>query len=198
MSQEQADAVAPPGGVLRPKHTAVQNVGNFFRRKPLGAVGAVIALLVLFIAIFAPIIATDNQYKPEVERVFASPSSDAWLGGDDLGRDVFSRLVYGARISLYVGILSSFIGSSIGMLVGVASAYFGGKVDLIVQRFVDGMTAFPSLILAVAIMAALGSSINNVVIALAIIYIPSTSERSRGTGLFIRSSLAGAKGCRSA
>ena len=150
------------------KRTAVEKVGNFVRQKPLGAIGAVIALIVLVVAIFAPIIATDNQYKPEVERIFAAPGADAWLGGDELGRDVFSRLVYGARISLYVGILSSFIGSSIGLLVGVASAYFGGKVDLIVQRFVDGMMAFPALILAIAIMAALGSSLNNVVIALSI------------------------------
>ena len=188
MRQEQAGGAALPGqaiGVLRPKRTAWQQVGNFVRQKPLGAVGAVVALIVIVVAIFAPIIATDNQYKPEVDRMFAAPGSDAWLGGDELGRDVFSRLVYGARISLYVGILSSFIGASIGMLVGVASAYFGGKVDLLVQRIVDGMMAFPALILAIAIMAALGSSLNNVVIALSIIYIPSTARILRAQALAI-------------
>jgi peptide/nickel transport system permease protein len=152
----------------------------------MGAFGAVVAALLLLVAIFAPLIATHDQYRPEVERVFAMPSAEAWLGGDDLGRDVFSRIVYGARISLYVGILSSAIGGSIGMMVGVASAYFGGKTDLIIQRFVDGMMAFPALILAVAIMAALGSSINNVVIALSIIYIPSTARILRAQAMGIK------------
>ncbi len=189
MRQQQAGLVAIPEdsvGGLRPRHTATQNVASFFRRKPMGAFGAVVAALLLLVAIFAPLIATHDQYRPEVERVFAMPSADAWLGGDDLGRDVFSRIVYGARISLYVGILSSAIGGSIGMMVGVASAYFGGKTDLIIQRFVDGMMAFPALILAVAIMAALGSSINNVVIALSIIYIPSTARILRAQAMGIK------------
>lgn len=189
MRQQQAGLVAIPEdsvGGLRPRRTTTQNVTSFFRRKPMGAFGAVVAALLLLVAIFAPLIATHDQYRPEVERVFAMPSAEAWLGGDDLGRDVFSRIVYGARISLYVGILSSAIGGSIGMMVGVASAYFGGKTDLIIQRFVDGMMAFPALILAVAIMAALGSSINNVVIALSIIYIPSTARILRAQAMGIK------------
>ena len=189
MRQQQTGLVALPEdsvGGLRPRRTATQNVASFFRRKPMGAFGAVVAALLILVAIFAPLIATHDQYRPEVERVFAMPSAEAWLGGDDLGRDVFSRIVYGARISLYVGILSSAIGGSIGMMVGVASAYFGGKTDLIIQRFVDGMMAFPALILAVAIMAALGSSINNVVIALSIIYIPSTARILRAQAMGIK------------
>ncbi len=144
MRQDQAVEVALRGqavGVLRPKRTATQHVSAFFRQKPMGAVGAVVAFILILVALFAPLIATHDQYRPEVERVFAMPGAEAWLGGDDLGRDVFSRLVYGARISLYVGLLSSIIGGSIGMKVGVASAYFGGKIDLLSQRFVDGMMA---------------------------------------------------------
>ena len=189
MRQDQAGEVALRGqavGALRPKRTATQHVIAFFRQKPMGAVGAMVAFILIVVALFAPLIATHDPYRPEVERVFSMPGAEAWLGGDDLGRDVFSRLVYGARISIYVGLLSSIIGGSIGMMVGVASAYFGGKIDLLSQRFVDGMMAFPALILAVAIMAALGSSINNVVIALSIIYIPSTARILRAQALGIK------------
>jgi peptide/nickel transport system permease protein len=108
------------------------------------------------------------------------------LGGDQLGRDVFSRLVYGARVSLYAGLLSAFIGASIGMVVGVASVHFAGKTDLIVQRIIDTMMAFPPLILAIAIMAALGASLNNVVIALSVAYIPSAARVLRSQALAVK------------
>jgi peptide/nickel transport system permease protein len=108
------------------------------------------------------------------------------LGGDHLGRDVFSRLIYGARISLYVGIVASFVGCTIGLAVGVLSVHFGGITDLVVQRIIDAMIAFPTLILAIAIMAALGSSLNNVVIALSIVYIPSTARILRSQAMAIK------------
>ncbi len=188
MAQEQGIPAAVAERVatgLRPKRTAWQNVGHFARQKPLGAFGAVVAIVLIIIAIFAPYIATDGPKESDVQNLFAAPSADSWLGGDRLGRDVYSRIIYGTRISLYVGILSSFIGCAIGLVVGVASAYFGGKTDLFVQRIIDGMIAFPALILAIAIMAALGTSINNVVIALTIIYIPSTARILRSQALAI-------------
>ena len=163
-------------------------MGAFFRNKPLGAFGAVVFLVLLFVAIFAQFggFAIEDPYDPVVDRIFDPPSREAWFGGDHIGRDVFSRVVHGAWISLYVGILSSFIGSTIGMMVGVASVHFGGKTDLIVQRLVDSMMAFPALILAIAIMAALGGSLNNVVIALSIVYIPSTARVLRSQALGIK------------
>ena len=115
-----------------------------------------------------------------------APGGDAWFGGDKIGRDVFARLVNGAWISLYVGILSSFIGTTIGMGVGIASAYWGGKLDLIVQRLIDAMIAFPGIILAIAIMAVLGASINNVVFALSVAYIPSAARIIRAQALGIK------------
>jgi ABC-type dipeptide/oligopeptide/nickel transport system permease subunit len=118
--------------------------------------------------------------------VFASPSAEAWLGGDQLGRDVFSRLVYGARISLEVGLLSVFFGITLGAFIGITSAYFGGKTDLIVQRVMDAMMAFPALILALAIMAILGASITNVVIALAVVFIPGAARTIRAQALSIK------------
>ena len=114
------------------------------------------------------------------------PSADHYFGGDHLGRDVFSRIVHGARISLVVGIIASFIGCTIGMAVGVISVHFGGATDLAVQRVIDAMIAFPTLILAIAIMAALGASIMNVVIALSIVYVPSTARVLRAQYLAIK------------
>ncbi len=191
MSLDRAGATALPEqtiGGLRPRRTVWQQVGAFFRHKPLGAFGAVVFLVLLFVAIFAQIggFAIEDPYDPVVDRIFDPPSREAWFGGDHIGRDVFSRVVHGSWISLYVGILSSFIGSTIGMMVGVASVHFGGKTDLIVQRLVDSMMAFPALILAIAIMAALGGSLNNVVIALSIVYIPSTARVLRSQALGIK------------
>ena len=189
MAEDRIGAVARPGQaifVLPPKRTAAQHLGEFFRRKPLGAVGAVVAVILVLVATFANLLANFDPYAIRVAEVFTGPNSEVWLGSDHLGRDVYSRIVHGARISLYVGIMSSFIGCTIGLLIGVASVHFGGLTDLIVQRFIDGMMAFPSLILAIAIMAALGSSLNNVVIALSIVYIPSTARILRSQSLAIK------------
>ncbi len=158
----------------------------FFTQKYLGAFGSVVAVVLIFFAIFAPAIATHDPYKPSPESKFAKPSAENWLGGDHLGRDLFSRLVYGARISLYAGLLSAFIGCTIGMFVAVVSVHFGGIMDLVIQRIVDTMIAFPTLILAIAIMAALGASLNNVVIALSIAYVPLTTRVLRAQGLAVK------------
>ena len=189
MSQERASAAALPGRPISgpsPVRTAWRQVASFARRKPLGGFGAAVATILIIVAIFASLIATHDPLTTNAMYKFASPGTEErLLGGDQVGRDVFSRLVYGSRVSLYVGILSSLIGCTIGMLVGVAGVHFGGKTDLIVQRFVDAMMAFPALILAIAIMAALGASLNNVVIALSIIYIPSTARILRAQALAI-------------
>ena len=189
MSQQPVDTTPfdyLAGSGLRPKRTFWQNVGQFVRRKPLGVFGGLIASLLIFVAVFAGLLATHDYTFPNSSRILAPPDSEMWLGGDSLGRDMYSRLLHGARISLYVGILSSFIGTTIGMVVGVASVHYGGLADLLVQRIVDAMIAFPGLILAIAIMAALGASINNVVIALSIAYIPSATRILRAQSLAIK------------
>jgi peptide/nickel transport system permease protein len=145
-----------------------------------------VALVLIVVALFAPFIATKDPAATNAALIYAPPGSGLWLGGDQVGRDVFSRLVYGARVSLYAGLLSAFIGATIGMVVGVTSAHFGGKTDLIIQRIVDAMMAFPALILAIAIMAALGASLNNVVIALSIAFIPSTARVLRSQALAVK------------
>ena len=179
-------AAALPVRGLMPMGAIWQHIIWFARKKPLGAFGAVVAIFLIIVAIFAPLIATHDPDETNAALVFAPPGSQFWLGGDQLGRDVFSRLVYGARISLYAGLLSAFIGASIGMMVGVTSVHFGGMTDLVVQRIIDTLMAFPPLILAIAIMAALGASLNNVVIALSIAYIPSTARVLRSQALAVK------------
>ena len=187
---EQSGSIAATSGVpirgWMPTGAIWQHLGRFARRKPLGAFGAVIALILVVVAVFAPFIATHDPAETNAALVYAPPGSQLLLGGDQLGRDVFSRLVYGARVSLYAGLLSAFIGASIGMVVGVASVHFAGKTDLIVQRIIDTMMAFPPLILAIAIMAALGASLNNVVIALSVAYIPSAARVLRSQALAVK------------
>ena len=144
-------------GALRPKSAAWLGLATFAKRQPLGALGALVAIVLILVALFAPLIATHDPRETNVgEFKFAGPGTELWLGGDQLGRDVFSRLVYGARISLLVGILSVVFGVTVGFAIGIVSAYFGGKTDLYVQRIMDAMIAFPALILALAIMADYG------------------------------------------
>ena len=189
MAEQSGTIAASPGVPIRglmPTGAIWRQLARFARRKPLGAFGAVIALILIIVAVFAPFIATHDPAETNAALVYAPPGSQLLLGGDQLGRDVFSRLVYGARVSLYAGLLSALIGASIGMVLGVASVHFGGKTDLIIQRIVDTMMAFPPLILAIAIMAALGASLNNVVIALSIAYIPNAARVLRSQALAVK------------
>ena len=189
MEREQsarAESPAPRFADLRAKPSVARNLIGFIKTKPLGAFGAFVALLLIIIAILAPQIATQDHRTTNPDHIYAPPSSELLFGGDELGRDVFSRLVMGSRISLTVGLISALIGCSIGMLVGVTSAYFGGITDLLVQRLIDGMIAFPALVLVIAIVSALGSSLNNVVIALSILFVPITARIVRSQALAIK------------
>ena len=193
MSQERVDLASFPGaGISRARARAaawryISNVGTFFRRKPLGAFGAMVAVILVVFAVFAPFIATADPRETDVSHKFAGPgSSERILGGDSLGRDVFSRLVYGSRVSLLVGLLSVLFGTTAGFLIGIATAYFGGIVDLTIQRIVDALQAFPFLLLALAIMAALGASTTNVIIALTIVFVPGAARTIRSQALSIK------------
>jgi peptide/nickel transport system permease protein len=151
----------------------VMAVAEFSRRKPLGALGGLIVLALLVTALLAPVI---SPYDPrQIIReannrvpVYVAPGSAYLFGTDHVGRDVLSRIIYGSRISLYVGVGAVLIGVTGWFVVGMVSAYAGGAVDLIVQRIVDAMMAVPGLIIVLAIMAVLGSSLNNVIIAIVI------------------------------
>jgi len=147
----------------------------------------VIVAFTLVVAIFAPLIAPSDPYQTNANEIFASPGLSNLVGTDQVGRDVFSRLIYGARISLTVGIVSVLIGATIGSAVGVISAYFGGTTDLIIQRFLDALIAFPGIILAMGIMAALGkASLSNVIIALTVVFAPGAARTIRSRVLSLK------------
>ena len=164
-----------------------RELSGFAKKKPLGAVGGVIVALTVLAAILAPLIAPSDPYKVNPDQIFASPSASALVGTDQVGRDVFSRLIYGARISLFVGIVSVGIGATVGAVVGVVSAYFGRYTDLAIQRVLDALIAFPGIVLALGIMAALGrASLINVILALTIVFAPGAARTIRSRALTLQ------------
>ena len=161
-------------------------IRKFIVTKPLGAIGGVIILLMVITAIFADTIAPYDPYEISQRLQFNSPSLEHWFGTDEFGRDLFTRIVYGARVALFIGLTAAFVGATGGAILGVTSAYLGGKVDLFLQRLIDVMLAFPLLILALAIVTVLGRSIPNVVLAIAIPIIPRTARIVRSNALSIK------------
>ena len=184
-TEEIAEPIGLPAGV-RAKPTLRQNLLKFIKDKPLGAFGGGVAILLIVLAIAAPLVATHDPELTNYRAVLAQPSTEMLLGGDQIGRDVFSRLIYGTQISLLVGILSVLFGVTIGLAIGLVSGYFGGAVDLVVQRIMDAVMAFPALILALSIMAVMGASIINVIIALAAVFIPGAARTIRSQALSIK------------
>jgi len=164
---------------------------ELIRRKPLGAAGAIVLAVIALLALVSPAISPFDPYEVHVDHLFASPGVvDAtgrvfWLGTDQLGRDTLSRLLHGTRISLLVSVVSVAAGVGIGALVGVLSAYVGGAFDLVLQRLVDALMAFPALILALAVVAVAGPSAANVVIALIVLLIPGSARVVRSQALVV-------------
>jgi peptide/nickel transport system permease protein len=169
-----------------PQLSVREQVLKFIVGKPLGAAGALIILGLIGVALFAEFLAPYDPYRGDYAVQFARPSADHWLGTDEFGRDVLSRIMYGARIALFVGFTASFAGCTIGGLLGVVSAYWGGKVDLLLERLMDVLLAFPLLILALAIASILGPAVQNVVIAIAIPIIPRAARVVRATALSVK------------
>lgn len=158
-------------------------VWRFARRKPLGAVGGVLLLVIVFMAVFAPVIAPFDRLEFHPADVYTPPNATYWMGTDNNGRDIFSRVVYGARISLQVGALTVLIGTTFGLVFGLLSGYVGGRLDFWGQRIVDSFQAFPALFLALALTTALGRTITNVGIALAVVTWPAASRVVRSAVL---------------
>ncbi len=161
----------------------------FTRRAPLGAVGAGLLIVLVLVAVFAPAIAPYDPIVQDVPNRLREPGGQFLLGTDIYGRDVFSRIVFGARISLYVGLFSVIIGTAAGTLVGVGSGYLGGRGGLLIPRGPDAMMGFPPLILAMVLVAAFGTSLNSVVISIAISLVPRMVRLSRSSALSIKNEL---------
>jgi len=179
-------AHATASATLAPKLTFAGVVARFVRTKPLGAAGAVIILAMLALALFAELLAPYDPYVGDYGLQFARPSAEHWFGTDEFGRDVLSRIMYGARIALFVGFCASFIDCTIGALLGVVSAFWGGTVDLLLERLMDILLAFPQLILALAIASILGPAVPNVVIAISIPVIPRVARVVRAAAMSVK------------
>ena len=156
------------------------------RKYPLGAFGAVIVVVMIFLAIFANVI---SPYDPEAnafEFMLTAPDWQFWMGTDQFGRDILTRIIYGSRTALFVGFSCAIIGASVGLVLGVGSAYFGGRFDLIFQRVMDVFMAFPLIIMALAVVSIFGTGTQNVIIAITIPFIPRCARVVRSSALAIR------------
>jgi peptide/nickel transport system permease protein len=156
------------------------------RRHPLGAIGAIIMAVFVFAALFADLISRYDPLAVDAAMSLAPPSAAHWLGADSFGRDVYARIVYGARISLAVGIGSTLLGSALGVVIGLASGYLLGWVDLVTQRVIDILQALPLLVLALVMAAALGPSLETTIVAIAIPLVPYVARVIRANTLALR------------
>lgn len=156
------------------------------RRYPLGAVGALIVLLFIFTAAFANFIAPMDPTATNAKFSLAKPGAEYWLGADFMGRDMFSRIVYGARISLAVGAGATLLGGVLGVAIGLMSGYLGGWFDLATQRVMDIMQSLPLLVMALVMAASLGPSLENTIFAIAIPLVPSVARVVRSSTLSLR------------
>ncbi len=159
---------------------------RFARERPLGAAGAVIILIMIAAAFLADVIAPHDPLETDYTAMLQRPGSVHWFGTDSFGRDVLSRIIYGSRTALWVGFSCSFMGATVGAVIGVVSAYFGGRTDLIVQRFMDLLLSFPLIVLALVVVAVLGTGTTNVILAVTIPMIPRCALVVRSSALSLR------------
>jgi peptide/nickel transport system permease protein len=167
----------------------VREIGLRLRQNRLALAGLVLILIFLLMAVFAPLIAPYDPYRIDENAVLSPPSAEHPLGTDSFGRDVLSRMVYGAQISFKVGLISVGIALTAGVLIGAAAGYYGRWVDAALSRVIDVLFSFPDILLALVIMAVLGASLTNVMIAIGIVYTPIFARITRGAVLEIKESL---------
>jgi len=153
-------------------------------RRKIVLVGLILVVVTAAVGVLAPVIA-GNPTRMEVSARLQSPGSTHWFGTDDLGRDVFARVVYGARLSFVVGVAVVALALLVGLTAGLAAGYFR-RLDNVIMRVMDGLMAFPAIILAIALMASLGPSVTNVIVAIGVVYMPRVARVVRGSVLVVR------------
>jgi len=177
---------APAEEVGEIRRSWLQSALRFCRREPLGTFGLAIVLIMAFAGIFANVIAPYDPIANDFEAMTAAPSWAHWLGTDQFGRDLLSRIIFGARTALIVGLSSAFVGGAFGLVLGVGSAYFGGWLDMLFQRIADVMMAFPLIIMALAVVSIFGTGVHNVIVAITIPLIPRCARVVRSSALAMR------------
>ena len=179
-----ADTIAAPP--RRPRNATLHFFGRLFREKPLGAFGFVVCVIFLFCGIFADVLAPYgfNQISP-VNRL-KPPGEKFWLGTDNLGRDMLSRTLYGAQLSVIIGMSAAALATFISVLIGILCGYLGGKVDMLLQRFVDAWMSFPDLIILIVVVSVVGPGMGPVIVILGLLYGIAGSRIIRGAVLSVR------------
>ncbi|MFA4133983.1 MULTISPECIES: nickel transporter permease [unclassified Brevibacillus] len=177
-------ALPPKAAVTRPSRW--RTFYRKLRKNKLAMVGGCIVIFYIAIALLAPFIAPHDPYEIDLVNKLKPPSSEHWMGTDDKGRDVLSRLLYGTQLSMSVGFVAVFIGAFFGIILGLLSGYYGGWVDTIISRIIDVLLAFPGILLSLAIVSALGPSLFNVMIAVGIFSIPVFARIVRGSTLTVK------------
>jgi ABC-type dipeptide/oligopeptide/nickel transport system permease subunit len=188
MSNPRIDRAMVVNGFGGVREVRRRLIGLAFRN-PLGAFGFFLVCLQLLAAGLAPLIAPYDPYEQHYDRIMAQPSLEHLFGTDNFGRDLFSRVIWGAQISIKVGVMAISIGTLLGTFLGLISGYMGGKVDMVLQRIMDGWMAFPSIILALAIVAVLGPGEINVMVAIGLSQVPPANRVIRGAVLAEKSNL---------
>lgn len=185
MTTTAADTIVSDADPM-PRRSRFASLTRFARQNPLGAAGAVIVVLMMLMAVLADVITFYDPTANDFGAMQEAPSAAHWFGTDQYGRDVLTRIIYGARTALLVGFVSAFLGATLGLLLGVGSAYFGGKLDLLFQRVMDVFMAFPLIILALAVVSIFGTGVWNVILAITIPFIPRCARVVRSSALAIR------------
>jgi len=179
----RADIEAELAAARRPFFKAL---GTRVRNQPLGTVSLLGIIFMIFMAIFAPQLAPFDPVVPHYDEMLAAPNAEYWLGTDQYGRDILSRIIWGARTALYIGFTCAILGSTLGLVLGVASAYIGGWFDLVIQRMIDVFLAFPLIILALVAVAVFGTGTDKVIIAIALPFVPECARVVRSGALALR------------
>jgi peptide/nickel transport system permease protein len=184
-------AIASPSLAAAPSRRRANALLEFCRRQPLGAASFLVILAMMLAGVFSAQVAPYDPLHIDFALVLAPPSWEHWCGTDAFGRDIFSRLVYGSRTAMVIGLTASFLGSTIGAILGVTSAYFGGRVDNVIQRLVDVLLACPIIVLALIVVAALRKAVLfgidvNLILAIAIPIVPKVARVVRAAALSVR------------
>ena len=166
--------------------TFFEKLIHLIKRQPLGTIGAIIVLILITLSVFAPWITPVDPTDNDWDNMLVPPGADYWVGTDQFGRDILTRLIYGARTALFVGLVAAFCGATTGLVLGVASAYFSGTFDLLFMRFIDVFMAFPAIIMALAIVSIFGNELYYVILAITLPNIPDCARIVRSNALQIR------------
>ncbi|MFT5895608.1 MAG: peptide/nickel transport system permease protein, partial [bacterium] len=175
--------------MLPQRHPFVLFQQRLFREKPLGAIGGVVFVVFLFCGIFAGVLAPYGMNETDMLRRLQSPSWAHWFGTDHIGRDVLSRILYGAQLSVIVGFMAAGLATVISIVLGVVCGYFGGAIDMAIQRFVDAWMTFPDLVLLIVVISIVGPGVPQIVIILGCLYGIAGSRIIRGSVIGIRENM---------